>query len=109
MIFHSRIPENKVQSYIVITFYERVYCAVFEMVVSVLSHYLVLGREAAINNAALQRKRKVLTAKRRPIQVASTFGSYRSGLRPIGSCWTTQFNIVFRQRPGLPIMADQDV
>ncbi len=74
MIFHSRISENKVQSFITIAFYERVYCVAVALVVSVLSHYLVLGREAAMNNAALQRKRKVLTLNDRPTQAASEFG-----------------------------------
>ncbi len=73
MIFHSRVSENKVQSFITIAFYERVYYMVVGWVV-VLSHWLVLGREAAMNNAALQRKRKVLSLNGRPAQAASGFG-----------------------------------
>ena len=74
MIFHSRISENKVQSYITIPFYEIVYCVAFEMVVSVLSHWLVLGREDAGFRTASIIDEEKLTLNGRPAQVASGFG-----------------------------------
>ncbi len=89
MIFHSRISENKVQSFITIPFYERMYCMAVGWV-AILLHWLVLGREDAEFRTASIIERIISTTKRKPAQAASTFGSYRSGLRPIGSCRTTQ-------------------
>ena len=74
MIFHSRILENKVQSYITIPFYERVYCVSVAMVVSVLSHYLVLGREdAGFRPASIIERKETLILKDRPLRGASGF------------------------------------
>ncbi len=72
MIFHSRISENKVQSFITIPFYERMYCVAAGWVV-VLLHWLVLGREAAITTPPY-REKEILIRRRRPTQAASGFG-----------------------------------
>lgn len=75
MIFHSRASENKIQSYITIAYYKRVYCDVVRLVVFILSHYLVLGREGAdYRTASITAKRIILTFDRRPLQVASRYG-----------------------------------
>ncbi len=73
MIFHSRISENKVQSFITIAFYERVYYMVVGWVV-VLLHWLVLGREDAGFRTASIIEEEKLTRNGRPAQVASGFG-----------------------------------
>ena len=73
MIFHSRISENKVQSFITIAFYMRVYCVAAAMVASVLSHWLVLGREGAVYETALTIQRKILTLRCRPLRGVSGF------------------------------------
>ncbi len=72
MIFHSRISENKVQSYITIAFYERVYYMVIGWV-NVLLHWLVLGREAAITTPPY-REKDIVIRRRKPAQAASGFG-----------------------------------
>lgn len=73
MIFHSRISENKVQSFITIAFYKRVYCIVVGWV-AVLLHWLVLGRETAVIKAATIERKETSTLNGRPAQVASRYG-----------------------------------
>lgn len=66
MIFHSRISENKIQSFITIAFYMVVYYVESGMRVSVLSHYLVLGREATASYAVNKQQKETATLKRKP-------------------------------------------
>ena len=73
MIFHSRISENKVQSFITIAFYERVYYIVVGWV-AVLLHWLVLGREdAEFSRTASIIDEEKLTLNGRPLRGVSGF------------------------------------
>ena len=72
MIFHSRVSENKVQSFITIAFYKRVYYMAVGWV-AVLLHWLVLGRETTVIGTDIERE-ETSTLSGRPAQVASGFG-----------------------------------
>ena len=73
MIFHSRISENKIQSFITIAFYMVVYHADMGMRVAVLSHYLVLGREAGITTTACLNRTTLNKRRPRPDQARSLY------------------------------------
>lgn len=73
MIFHSRISENKIQSFITIAFYVVIFHADMGMRVSVLLHYLVLGREADVMAAVQRQTITLIKRKPRPDEARSLY------------------------------------
>jgi len=72
MIFHSQISENRIQSFITIACYKAIFHVDMMILMLVLLHYLVLGRELCAM-AALQKQRLTLKRKPRPDQARSLY------------------------------------
>ena len=64
MIFHSRISENRIQSYITIACYVLIFHEGMQIVMQVLLHYHVLGREV-VPMVAIYNKRLIVNRKLR--------------------------------------------
>lgn len=74
MIFHSQISENKKQTYFMVAVWKIIYSSMVCMYEAVLLCYFVFGRKSTQFEIVDKLINSTLTLKRKPAQVASTFG-----------------------------------
>ncbi len=74
MIFHSRISENKKQTYFMVAVWKIIYSSMICMYEAVLLCYFVFGRKSTQFEIVDRLIDSILPLKGRPAQVASTFG-----------------------------------